>query len=71
MTGEEMRDMREDALSGERAAEFELSLRAVREWERSHPMTLEQALAWMESLRRLFGDPPVDLEPWRGSDFRL
>jgi hypothetical protein len=43
----------------------------VREWERTHPTTLEGVLDWIEELRRLFGDPPVGREPWRGGDFRL
>jgi hypothetical protein len=28
-------------------------------------------LNWIDQLRTLFGDPPVDRRPWRGDDFRL
>jgi hypothetical protein len=26
---------------------------------------------FIDQLRALFGDPPVDRTPWRGNDFRL
>jgi hypothetical protein len=43
----------------------------VLEWERAHPTTLAGILHFIDELRSLFGDPPVDLEPWQGTDFRL
>jgi hypothetical protein len=43
----------------------------TREWERAHPTTLESTLDWIDGVRSLFGDPPVNREPWRGDDFRL
>jgi len=52
-------------------ANFEASRRAVAEWERAHPIGIEAILDWIDQLRSLFGDPPVDRRPWRGDDFRL
>jgi hypothetical protein len=50
---------------------LEASRRAVAEWERSHPIGIEETLDWVDQLRILFGDAPVDRRPWRGDDFRL
>ena len=41
------------------------------EWERAHPTTLESVLDWNAQMRAIFGDPPLDREPWRGTDLRL
>jgi hypothetical protein len=50
---------------------FDASRRAVAAWERAHPVDLAGILDWIDQLRALFGDPPVDQRPWRGDDFRL
>ena len=71
MTTEELEDMRRDARSPKIREEFRRSAEAVRAWEREHPQGLEAVLDWIEQLRRIFGDPEVDREPWRGEDFRL
>jgi len=68
---EELEALREDGLSEERRQAFAASRAAVSSWEARHPGDLASALAWMEELRRAFGDPPVDRRPWRGGDFRL
>ena len=68
---DELEAMRADAASRDRAGDFTASQRAAERWAREHPTDLASALAWIEALRRAFGDPPVDRRPWRGSDFRL
>jgi hypothetical protein len=52
-------------------ANFAASERACEAWDRAHPVTLEGILDWIEQLRQLFGDPPVDRTPWKGDDFRI
>jgi hypothetical protein len=52
-------------------ADLAASRRAVARWERAHPIGIEAILDWVDHLRALFGDPPVDRRPWRGEDFRL
>jgi hypothetical protein len=54
-------------LDGSLARSYDISL----EWERAHPTTLDSTLDWIDSVRSLLGDPPVNREPWRGNDFRL
>ncbi len=71
MKREDLEEMRRDALSPEIREEFRRSARAVARWEREHPRDLDAVLDWIEQLRRLFGDPEVNREPWRGEDFRL
>ncbi len=71
MTREDLAEMRRDAESPEIRDEFRRSAQAVRRWERDHPQDLASVLNWIEQLRRLFGDPEVNREPWRGEDFRL
>lgn len=68
---EELETMREDALAPKRQRDFAAAARAVAAWERAHPTGLEEILAFVDGLRGLFGDPPVDRRPWRGSDFRI
>lgn len=63
--------MREDGLSAERREAFRASARAVALWERTLVRDLETALCWVDALRAVFGDPPVDERRWRGDDFRL
>jgi hypothetical protein len=68
---EELREMREQGLSDEARSAFRASARAVEAWERAHPVDVEGILDWIDQLRALFGDPPVDRTPWRGDDFRI
>ncbi len=68
---EDLEDMRRDGLSPEIRDDFKRSAEAVARWEREHPQNLASVLDWIEQLRRLFGDPEVNREPWRGEDFRL
>jgi hypothetical protein len=68
---EDLVAMRAEADSIERSRALAASRSAVERWAREHPGDLESALDWIEELRRVFGDPPVDRTPWRGGDFRL
>jgi hypothetical protein len=70
-TAEELASLREDGLSETLRREFRASARATAAWEREHGADLEAILDWIDQLRSIFGDPPVDRTPWRGSDFRL
>ena len=66
------RDEEPDEILSESARrELKASARATEAWDRAHPTTLESILDWVDQLRALFGDPPVDRRPWRGGDFRL
>lgn len=67
----ELESMREEALSPEVREGFRRSAEAVEAMERERPTTLASTLDWIDQLRALFGDPPVDSRPWQGSDFRL
>lgn len=66
-----LESFRAEGLSAERRAEFEASARATARWERRHAPGIDAILDWIDQLREMFGDPPVDRRPWRGSDFRL
>lgn len=68
---EELESLREETRSVERRRALRESARATARWDRRHPTDLVGVLAWIEELRALFGDPPVDRRPWRGEDFRL
>jgi hypothetical protein len=68
---EELESMREEAFSAELRLAFRASAEALRHWERAHPVDVAAILDWIDELRRVFGEPPVDRRPWRGSDFRL
>jgi len=70
-TRAELESLREEGLSAARRREFRDSARATRRWERAHAPDLEAILEWIDELRALLGDPPVERRPWRGSDFRL
>jgi len=67
----QLEDMREDGLSEHRRREFRAAAEASRRYDEAHPVGLEEILDWIEQLRALFGDPPVNRAPWRGGDFRL
>ena len=67
----DLEEMRRDALSDDARREFRDSASAVARWDRDHPIDLAAILLWIDELRAVFGDPPVDRTPWRGSDFRL
>lgn len=61
-----VRESRDAALR----ASFAESARVCEAWERAHPVGLEGILEWIDQLRALFGEPPVDGTPWRGDDLR-
>jgi hypothetical protein len=68
---EELEGLREDGLSAERRRAFEAAALAGRRFDETRPLGIEEILHWIDELRALFGDPPVDRRPWRGDDFRL
>jgi hypothetical protein len=68
---EELETLRQDGLATDRQRDFAAAARAATHWERAHPQGLEGILAFVDGLRALFGDPPVDRRPWRGTDFRI
>lgn len=67
----ELASLLADARSEARRAALLASAEVVREWERAHPLGIEDVLSFVEELRALFGDPPVSTAPWRGRDFRI
>jgi len=71
LSAAEIEELLRDARDPERTRAFAESARICEEWDRAHPVGLEGILDWIEQLRALFGDPPVDRTPWRGDDFRL
>jgi hypothetical protein len=68
---EELEELRADGLSPERRREFEAAALAARRFEQARPGGIEEILHWIDELRALFGDPPIDRRPWQGDDFRL
>lgn len=68
---EELETLRDDGLSPDRQRDFTEAARAATDWERTHPQGIEGILAFVDGLRALFGDPPVDRRPWQGDDFRI
>ncbi len=71
MTREEQREFLEEGRSPEREQAFREAADKMRQWERSHPQTLDGMLDWIDQLRSVFGEPPIDTRPWIGNDFRL
>jgi hypothetical protein len=68
---EELESMREEGLSPDVRREFRASAEATERWDRAHPLDLNGILDWIDELRHVFGEPPVDRRSWRGDDFRL
>ncbi len=64
-------DVTVEILPASARASFAASRRAIAQWDRAHPVDLAAMLDWVDQLRALFGDPPVDRQPWRGDDLRL
>jgi hypothetical protein len=69
--GEELEAMRRDGLSERVRQDFRASAEVAEAWDRAHPLDVDAVLGWIEELRQVFGDPPLDRRPWRGNDFRL
>lgn len=67
----ELESLLEDGISRPRRHAFRESSRATAQWDRAHAPDLEAILDWIDQIRALLGDPPVDHGPWRGGDFRL
>ena len=55
----DLEDIRRYALAADTRENFARSEREVRAWERANPTTLDDVLAWIESLRDLFADLPI------------
>ncbi len=53
------------------AEEFAASRDAVEAWQRAHPVSFADLLAWVDALRAVFGDPPIDRRPTSGDDYRI
>ena len=71
-TFDELEAMREAGRSNDLRSAFAAGERSVAEWERSQGATgLVEVLEWIDQLRRVFGDPEVNRDPWVGEDFRL
>ena len=68
---DDLEAFREQGLAAAARDEFARSARATQGWEHEHRLDVDSILAWIDSLRVLFGDPPADRRPWRGDDFRL
>jgi hypothetical protein len=68
---EELDGFRAEGLAAGAREEFLRSTRATQRWEQGHRVDVDSILAWIGSLRALFGDPEVDRRPWQGDDFRL
>ena len=66
-----LEEWREHALSEATRSDLRRSAEATEAWDREHPTTLASTLDWIDQLRDLFGEPPVDPAPWRGDDYRL
>jgi hypothetical protein len=71
MKREHLDEMLRDAQSADSRRAFRRSADAVARWEREHPVDLAAILIWIDDLRALFGDPPVDRTPWQVTDVRL
>jgi len=63
---EELEAMREDGLFEEIRREFRASAEATARWDRAHPTDVDAILDWIDALRAMFGDPPVDRRTWWG-----
>ena len=74
MSREERRSLeawRDHALSDETRSDLRRSTATSEAWEREHPTSLASTLDWIDQLRSLFGEPPVERAPWRGDDYRF
>jgi hypothetical protein len=71
VTPEELQEFLAESRSPERERALREAAAKLRLWEQSHPHTLDGILDWIDQLRAIFGEPPVDPRPWVGNDFRL
>lgn len=71
MIRDELEAFRAEGLSEARRDAFRRAAEAEASWDAAHPIDLAGILDFIDQLRSLFGDPPVDRTPWRGRDFRL
>lgn len=71
MTREELLEFREEGRSADRRQAFREAEARIRRWEQAHPQTVDSMLDWIDQLRSVFGEPPVNTRPWIGNDFRL
>jgi hypothetical protein len=61
----------EDGRCPARQAEFRISAAATRAWRRAHPATLDDVLAFLADLQRIFGPVPADRLITLDPDIRL
>lgn len=71
MNEQDWADFKADGLSRERRAQFEASDRAVRAWQREHPMSLDEYLDFLAQMQELFGAAPRRDREAGGSNYRL
>jgi len=71
MSGDDLRDFRDEALDPPRHANLAASETAVRGWERAHPWVLDDFLDFLASFQEIFGAFPGRQHVWTGRDFRL
>ena len=71
MSGDDLRDFRDEALDPQRHANLAASETAVRGWERAHPWVLDDFLDFLTSFQEIFGAFPGRQDVWSGRDFRL
>ena len=71
MSRDELEAFRAEGLCEARRDAFRRAAEAEASWDAPHPIDLAGILDFIDHLRSLFGDPPVDRTPWRGNDFRL
>lgn len=70
LTPEERASLVADGASAERREELRAAERKAAAGSPA-PAGIEAMLDWVDALREAFGEPAVDLRPWRGEDFRL
>ena len=71
MSGDDLRDFRDEALNPQRHANLDASEAAVRVWEQAHPWVLDDFLDFLTSFQELFGAFAARQDVWTGRDFRL
>lgn len=71
-TPDELEAMRESGQSTDLRSAFARGEQSITEWESGQrAIGVAEVLDWIDELRRVFGDPKVDRDPWIGDDLRL
>jgi hypothetical protein len=71
MSGDDLRDFRDEGCDPFRNTNLHNSASAMRAWEREHPWSLDDFMDFLRSFREIFGDPPARGPGLTGTDFRL